>query len=65
MDMDESALRIAARDDDAGATITELDSIVIERKKKRQPDYQRAKKPVQMPDSTEGIMPVLGYFGQQ
>lgn len=42
MDMDRSALRATAGDDDAGATITELDSIIIEREK-RQPDFQRAR----------------------
>jgi hypothetical protein len=65
MDMDRSALRAAAHDDDAGSTIPELDSIAIEEEKKRQPDFQRAKKSVQMPDSTRGVLPGSGYFGQQ
>jgi len=51
--MDRSALR-AAYDDDAGSTIPELDSIATEEEKKMQPDFQRAKISVQMPDSTDG-----------
>jgi hypothetical protein len=54
MDMDGSAIRTAPPDDDAGTTIPELDSIVTRSEKKRQPDFQRKKKPVQIPDFTDG-----------
>ena len=51
--MDESAMWAATHDDVTGTTLPELDNTATGSKK--QPDFQRATYPLQMPDLTNGI----------